>query len=304
MMSLLRLDGSPLIRASAADAMEGNLTPESVQALLGATRDGYRLVRVRAASSLAGVPAGALNEKDRTSLTKALAEWEACLRSRPDDFASRYNLGNYYLQRGRIREAIASFERSIEFHPENYAAMVNVSMAYNAIGDNQNAEKSLRRAIAAEPNNPAAFINLGMLLGELDRMDEAEKTFREALRIDPNTAVAAYNLGIILASSNPDESLEWSRKAFRLRPDDNKYGYTYAWYLHRGGQTDKAITVLKGMLARQLADMDVYMFLGAILERGGELEEAAAVYRRGAEDANLSMQDRSILHTRMQQLAR
>src|SRR5208337_3745166 len=49
-------DDSPLVRASAAAALEGYLAKESVAALLGATADPVRLVRIRSAAALASVP--------------------------------------------------------------------------------------------------------------------------------------------------------------------------------------------------------------------------------------------------------
>ena len=49
-------DESPLVRASAASALEGYLTEESVPALLRAAADPLRLVRIRAAAALASLP--------------------------------------------------------------------------------------------------------------------------------------------------------------------------------------------------------------------------------------------------------
>ena len=49
-------DPSPLLRGAAADALQHVSTREAVQALVTATGDGYRLVRVRAAASLAQYP--------------------------------------------------------------------------------------------------------------------------------------------------------------------------------------------------------------------------------------------------------
>ena len=51
-------DTSPLVRASAAESLDGFLTPDSVSALLAATGDDYRLVRVRARSHLGGATSG------------------------------------------------------------------------------------------------------------------------------------------------------------------------------------------------------------------------------------------------------
>ena len=49
-------DSSPLVRSAAADSLQHVPTREALQALVKATMDDYRLVRVRAASSLAAYP--------------------------------------------------------------------------------------------------------------------------------------------------------------------------------------------------------------------------------------------------------
>ncbi|MEA3224967.1 MAG: multiheme c-type cytochrome [Planctomycetota bacterium] len=59
----LKDDPSPLVRAGAAETLDNYLTAESFKALLAATRDNYRLVRVRAAASLAGVPPQGLQDE-------------------------------------------------------------------------------------------------------------------------------------------------------------------------------------------------------------------------------------------------
>ena len=90
-------DPSPLVRAAAAEGLQGYYTPESVGALLKAIRDEYRLVRIRAASSLAAIPVVSMPEQQRKDFESALNELKSSLMARPDDFGSHYNLGNYYM---------------------------------------------------------------------------------------------------------------------------------------------------------------------------------------------------------------
>ncbi|MCK5174773.1 MAG: HEAT repeat domain-containing protein, partial [Planctomycetes bacterium] len=89
-------DESPLIRSSAARALGGNLTEQAVKALLEATSDDYRVVRVHAGASLAPYPQQLLGAEDQERLQKALGEYEASLKRRPDHATSHYNLGNFY----------------------------------------------------------------------------------------------------------------------------------------------------------------------------------------------------------------
>jgi len=293
----LRDDPSPLVRAAAAQALDGYVTDESVRALAKATADEYLLVRVRAATALAAVPTetqhfASLPGEHQAAVGRATAESLAALLARPDDYASHYNLGNFYLQRGDHGQALTSYENAIKLRPDFVPPHVNIAFVYNAQGQNDKAEASFHRAIALDPNSPIVHLNLGMLLGEMKRPKEAEQAFRRTLELDPNSAAAAYNLGVMLAPDRPFESLRWCQKAYQLRPEEGKYGYTYAFYLHQRRDTNEAVKVLKDMVRRSVPYSDAYALLGTIHLERGELDEAAGVYRSACGNGNLSQTER------------
>jgi tetratricopeptide (TPR) repeat protein len=158
-------DDSPLIRASAAAALEGYLTDASVQALLRATADPVRLVRIRAAAALASVPPEQIDKSHaRKSLRRATDEFKKAMGARPDDWASYSNLGGYYMESGDCDAAVQAYETALKLEPRMVPAMVNLSMAYSNLKHNDKAEAWLRRALKAEPQNAAANFNLGLLL--------------------------------------------------------------------------------------------------------------------------------------------
>jgi len=298
----LQEDSSPLVRSVAAQTLDGYVTEESVRALAKATADEYLLVRVRAASALAAIPVetqgfASLPSEYRAAVERATTELLEGLGARPDDYASQYNLGNFYLQRGDQEKALASYQNAVKLRPDFVPPHVNVAFVYNARGENGKAEASFRRAIALDPNNPAVHLNLGMLLGEMQRPAEAEQAFRRVLEIDPNSAAAAYNLAVCVASDRPYESLRWCQKAYQLHPEEGKYGYTYAFYLHQRKETDEAVNVLKEMVRRNVPYSDAYVLLGTIYLERGQIEEAASVYRSAYSNRNLTQTERESFRT-------
>jgi len=303
LVKVLKDDSSPLLRASAAEILSDRLTPEDVDALLAATRDEYRLVRVRAAAALAPVPRDIVNEDDRKHLDKALVEFKAAMNVRPDDALSHYNLGNFYSARREFDKAIFSYETSLKLRPDLLIAYVNASIAYNITGDNRKAEQSLRKALEIEPDNLAANLNLGMLLGELGRMEEAEKAFRRVLKADPKSAVAAYNMGVILAKNRIDEAIEWCRKASELRPNEPKYAYTLAFCLRQKGDVDGAIRTLHQMIKQKAAYTEAYTLLGQIYEEQRKPRDAIAVYRKALENEKLPERERYRFAARIRALS-
>jgi tetratricopeptide (TPR) repeat protein len=297
-------DPSPLVRAAAAAALDGYVTPQSIHPLLAATRDDYRLVRIRAASVLAGVPPERLGGVDRQSLEKAREEAETSFRARPDDHASHYNLGNLYLAEGNPKKAIDEYEISSRLRPDSVPPLVNASMAYYALGEKENAEKSLRRAVKIAPENVAARLNLGMLLGEMGKEKEAEKEFRAAAKADPKSAQAAYNLCVVTSKDRVDEALKWCRKATNLRPEEPRYGYTYAFFLDQKGDTAKAIPVLRKIVDRNQPFSPAYVMLGTIYEKQGKAGEAKKVYKKAADNAQLPEPDRAQFRNKLQSMGK
>jgi tetratricopeptide (TPR) repeat protein len=286
-------DPSPLVRATAASALAGHFTPKSLPSLLSATRDEYRLVRVRAAEALAALPPGRLGAEDRRSLETALREAETALRARPDDHASHYNLGNLHLAKGDPEKAVAEYSISSKLRPDSIPPLVNAALAYNALGENGKAEESLRRAVAIAPGNAAARLNLGMLLAEMGNEQDAEKEFRAAYSADPESAQSAYNLCVLASKDRLDEALSWCRKAADLRPEDPKYGYTYAYFLDRKGDTAKAIPYLRKIVDRYRPFPPAYVLLGTIYEKQGKADAARKVYKMAAENAEIPEPERA-----------
>ena len=128
-------DPSPLVRAAAAEALSVRPGKESFQALVTASGDSYRLVRVRAAASLAPYPAAWFQGEDQDKVKKATDEYLASLTARPDQWSSHYNLGNYYLNRGEVKPALAAYDTALKIEPRAAMVMVNAAMAYAKMGD-------------------------------------------------------------------------------------------------------------------------------------------------------------------------
>jgi tetratricopeptide (TPR) repeat protein len=276
-------DPSPLVRSAAADALQHLPTQEASQALVTATGDDYRLVRVRAASSLAGFPNLQLNDTEKKMVNTANAEYLASLTSRPDQWSSYYNLGNYYMNRGEPRMAISSYGTALKLEPQAVLAMVNESMAYARLGETKKSETSLQKALKTAPENAAANFNMGLLKAEQNDLKGAEKYLKAALKYDPQMAQAAYNLCVITAKDRIGESITYCTKAADLRPQEPKYAYTLAFYQQQKGDSMAATKTLEGLIERQPAFAEAYILLGAIYQKQGKQPEAEKIYNKALE---------------------
>jgi tetratricopeptide (TPR) repeat protein len=260
-------DPYPLVRSAAADALQNVPTEEAVQALVKATTDDYRLVRIRAASSLAQYPNLSLDDLQKKSVNFANAEYIASLTSRPDQWSSYYNLGNYYMNRADPGSAISSYDTALRLEPQAVMAMVNESMAYARLGETKKSEASLQKALKIAPENAAANFNMRLLKAEQNDLKGAEKYLKAALKYDPQMAQAAYNLCIITSKDRINDAVMWCKQAADLRPQEPRYAYTLAFYLNKKGDTDGAIKTLKPIVDKYPGYKDARLFLEDLLKK-------------------------------------
>lgn len=283
---------SPLVRAAAAESLSTKLDADAIDVLCRAVSDDFRLVRVRAASALAGVAEESLPPAARPQVRLATREFVQSLLSVPDDMAAHYNYGNYFLNRGEMQKAVEEFQVAIKLQPGALPPYANAALAYNALGQNEKAEASLRKAISIEPTNATVHVNLGMLLAELQNKTEAEQEFRAALKFDPSQAQAAYNLGLLIYDRDQDEAMEMIQKAVSLRPAEDRYVYALALFQQRAGQTQDAIASLEDLINREAAQAASYALLSRIYEESGNRAGAMEVYRKAAANPKLPAEAR------------
>ncbi|MEW6351144.1 MAG: tetratricopeptide repeat protein [Thermodesulfobacteriota bacterium] len=295
-------DTSPLVRAAAAEALQSVPSQESAKALVEATGDEFRLVRVRAASSLTGFRDLPLADANKKQVEAANKEYMASILSRPDQWESHYNLGNYYLDRGDFKQAVASYETALTKEPRAVLAMVNEAMAYARMGDNRKASEALRNALKESPENAAANFNMGLLKAEMNDLVSAEKHLRAALKADPQMAQAAYNLCLILSRDRVEEAVGFCKKATEHCPDQPRYAYTLAFFRHQQGDLPEAARVLDGLITKYPAYADAYLLLGGICEQQGRRSEAEGIYRKGLAAKDIPKRYKGLMEKRLELL--
>lgn len=285
-------DPSPLIRAAAVGSLSTNATAKSLDALIEATTDPLRVVRTQAAYAISVFPPEMLTSEQKYKSKNAINEYLTSLTARPDDALSHYNLGNFHSNQGDLANAIESYETSARLRSDLLMPLVNVSILYARLGKTDKAEVSLRKAQVIDPNNAELNFNLGLLLAEKPDMQGAEDCLRLALKTNPNFAEAAFNLAIMISQKNPEETITLCRKAYRLRPENNRYGYTLAFYLNQSGQVNAAAAILLNIIERPDATADIYAFLGMLYRQQGKNIQAAEIYQKAIKNNNLQMQER------------
>ena len=273
-------DTSPLVRAAATAGLGLMPSMEGLQALIEATGDDYRLVRVRAAAALSPYPGMIARGEYGDKIKKATEEYLASIMARPDQWTAHYNMGNFLLARKELNRAIESYSVALKLEPRAVMAMVNASLAHAQKGENAKAEKSLKQALALAPESPAANFNMGLLKAEQNDPKQAEQYLRAALKADPRMAEAAYNLCVLLSKDRMDEAVGLCCTANSLSPGDPKYAYTLGFFQNQTGNSEGAIKTLDAIIAGQPAYFDAYLLLAGIYEKQGKKDQAEKVYNK------------------------
>ncbi len=282
---------SALVRSSAATALLPYLNPLVIEQLSLATRDSIRLVRIRAAASLASLSSSQLPELYREDIVSAMEEYHQSLLLFPDSEIFHYNLGYFHEQQNQHSAAIASYRRSLLLRPEQTESAVNLAMLYY---QNENIDSCLfylRHAASENPVHPLPHLNLGLLYAELGYADAAIQAFETSFQLE-NNAVVAYNLAVLYSDTEPARSTKLAKQAYELQPENPKYLYTYAFYLLQNGESKAAVTVLENAIQSNTISFDIYYLLGSIYKNSSETTKFQSLYKNASRNMDLSENER------------
>ncbi|MFZ4565776.1 MAG: tetratricopeptide repeat protein [Prochlorococcaceae cyanobacterium] len=147
------------------------------------------------------------------------------------------------------------------------------------------AERYFRSTLQQQPDHFRAMVNLGGLCLSNGRLDEAQRLLQRSLElVDADTPAALApltNLALTqLQLGRPMESAQLVLRVLRIKPDHLK-PHTLeqaAATLQEMGDEEGLLTVLQ-QLRRQQPSPDLSRRLAELLERRGQFQEAALLYR-------------------------
>ncbi|HEY4356508.1 MAG TPA: tetratricopeptide repeat protein [Acidobacteriaceae bacterium] len=137
---------------------------------------------------------------------------------------------------------------------------------------------TLRKAIALEPHLPGIHYELGELLRVSDSTSEraqAEAEYTLALKQNANDTMSLTRLGDIHADRNDMAGAEKSyQKALAIQPSNADAALGMARVLSEGGQDEKALPLLLGVIAADPGNMLAHYRLSALYRKLHRPEDA------------------------------
>jgi len=127
-------------------------------------------------------------------LDRAIEQYEAALRLRPNDAVANNAMASALLAVGRPDEAAPYLETALKARPDYFDAHYNLGNALASKSDFEGASKQFLLALEARPSDANAEASLGSALAEMGKFAEAKSHFEHALQIDPGNTLAKENL--------------------------------------------------------------------------------------------------------------
>jgi predicted CXXCH cytochrome family protein len=188
-------DPSPLVRHAAIGVFDA-VPPEQRLQVIPLLEDPVRAVRMRAARTLAPVPAATLGAGGAEAYSKAAAEYVAGERFDADRPENRTNLGGYYAERGQFAEAEAEIRAAIALDPSFVPAWVNLADTMRMQAREADAESALREGLKHSPSDATLHHALGLSLVRQKKNAEALRELKRATELAPGNARFAYVYGV------------------------------------------------------------------------------------------------------------
>jgi len=150
---------------------------------------------------------------------KSGALWRDTVEKNPNVWVAHYNLGNAYLQAGRIEDAIEQYDQAVRIEPDHQEVQNNLAFALLQAGRVSDAIVHLEEVVRINPRSATGHYNLGNTYLRAGRGQDATGQYEQAVRLNPDYVPAHVNLGFALAQRGRfDEAMRHWETALRLDP--------------------------------------------------------------------------------------
>ncbi len=183
-------------------------------------------------------------------LDDAQREFEEALEADPHQARANFMMGLIAFRRGRLEEALQHFGSMPPGYAESYAVHRNTALTLEALGRYDEALQALEAAQSARPRDHEVYLARAIVHFKARRVDKAMESFRR-YRTYPGLKVPAeqYYAYAVLAAAVADD-------------------------------LDFAVGVGQEGMGHYPESGAILVNTGAVLERRGEVEAAAALYKR------------------------
>ena len=160
-----------------------------------------------------------------------------------DDAELQLQLASLLFEETRYAEALDAYRHAIKSKDSDLALKARIGFVRTAlrVGQFQEAQREAGSLKAAAPSNPEALSAFADAVWSAGLFDEAEDSWRRALELDPESARARHGFARALSShSKLDDALVEAQAALKNSPRDSEIHHTVGAIYERMGRFEQA----------------------------------------------------------------
>lgn len=186
------------------------------------------------------------------------------------------------LNRGRYREAAALYAELARAEPRNAGVLFNLGSAQMLSGDPQSGVRNISKALAIKPNDPEYLAQLSICQRQLGRLEDAARASEKAIEAGPTNVFANWSRADLLRILGRYDEAHALLEPMAVPGADATLLIVYAGVARRFGGTDRAVDLLRGVIAREglppSTRAQALFQLGDVLDKAGRYDEAFGAF--------------------------
>jgi len=181
-----------------------------------------------------------VTEKQSTIWKSSFTLWSHVLEQLPTRAKPYKRLGNVARDAGQRDLAIFYYREALLRDPKEPSALNDLGELYLNQGKMKEAGELFQRALKSDPNYPDAYNNMGIIYAEMGEDTQAIAAFEKAMKEKISYATAANNLGVIYRKQrNIQKSIAYFQKAIKADPTFTPAQANLALALKEQGKLDR-----------------------------------------------------------------
>jgi serine/threonine protein kinase/tetratricopeptide (TPR) repeat protein len=212
------------------------------------------------------------------------------LQLRPGDSQAQGIVGQALARQGLANLAIGAFQKALELDNSNHILYLYQARALALAGRHGEAIQSFRNFASRLSSRDEALylahtqVEMGLSYLADGKVARAAEVLQLALKTNPRDAKALHGLAkVAMEKRDWSEAREKLRKALQIEPKNRDFLVTLAEIQGCEGNWSEAVLTLQRGVTENPNEPMLYELLGRALRKAGRVQEAASVFRRGAE---------------------
>jgi tetratricopeptide (TPR) repeat protein len=193
--------------------------------------------------------------------------------------------GSSLFEQEKYDKLLETMEQAQKVLPNDFRFYFLQGLALTRMGRQEEAVQPLEKAYELNPKDLNTLSTLALTLDGLQRYPQSDSLYEAGLKQDPKSALLLNNYGYSLAERGLQlkRSLEMSKQAITVEPDNAAYLDTYGWILFKLKKYEDAAVYIEKSIASGKASSVVHEHLGDIYEKLGQKEKALELWKKAFE---------------------